>query len=165
MKASYLYELAEQIGLALRANQHILVVAESCTGGWIAKTLTDVPGSSEWFERGYVTYSNQSKHEMLAVSSMILSSVGAVSELAVKAMAEGALRISHANVALAVSGVAGPGGGTEEKPVGTAWFAWVIEGQTYAEHRLFHGDREAIRQQCVQFSLEKLLSLLQRDIA
>jgi len=127
-----------------------LAVAESCTGGWVAKLMTDIAGSSDWFDRGFVTYSNQAKQEMLGVSEVTLTQEGAVSQPTVEAMVRGVLKHSHADVAVAVSGIAGPGGGTEEKPVGTVWFAWMQKGgQPVSEQHLFAGDREQVRRQAV----------------
>ncbi|MEJ2425336.1 MAG: nicotinamide-nucleotide amidohydrolase family protein, partial [Candidatus Thiodiazotropha sp.] len=112
-----------------------LVVAESCTGGWLAKVLTDLPGSSQWFDRGYVTYSNLAKQEMLGVSAEILERWGAVSEQTVEAMVSGALGKSGADLAVAISGIAGPTGGSAEKPVGTVCFAWMMRGRTPVSER------------------------------
>lgn len=138
-----------------------MVTAESCTGGWIAKCITDIAGSSRWFERGFVTYSNQAKMEMLGVAGSTLKQYGAVSEETVREMAAGALRHSQAQLAVAVSGIAGPGGGTPEKPLGTVWLAWQRQGQT-CQTRLFHfdGGREAVRRQAVQKALEGVLNVL-----
>lgn len=138
----------------------MLTTAESCTGGWIAKVLTDVPGSSRWFERGYVTYSNAAKSELLAVAPRTLDEHGAVSAETVRAMASGALKRSHAQLAVAVSGVAGPDGGSEGKPVGTVWFAFAGPGQaTATEVRRFAGDREAVRRAAVHHALTALLAI------
>lgn len=156
-----LYRLAEEVGAALKSRGLMLATAESCTGGWIAEALTMVPGSSDWFERGFVTYSDASKRELLGVAAETLEKYGAVSEPTVREMAEGALARSHAGVAVAVSGVAGPSGGTPRKPVGTVCFAWAIGGApARAETRRFPGDREAVRRQSVEHALEGLLSLL-----
>ncbi|MGH8267384.1 MAG: CinA family protein, partial [Steroidobacteraceae bacterium] len=119
---SQLYELAARAGQKLRAAERRIVTAESCTAGWVAKALTDVPGSSQWFECGYVTYSDAAKVRDLGVAARTLADFGAVSEQTVREMAEGALRASRASVAVAVSGIAGPEGGTPDKPVGTVWF-------------------------------------------
>lgn len=138
----------------------MLTTAESCTGGWIAKVLTDVPGSSRWFERGYVAYSNAAKSELLAVAPRTLDEHGAVSAETVRAMASGALKRSHAQLAVAVSGVAGPDGGSEGKPVGTVWFAFAGPGQaTATEVRRFAGDREAVRRAAVHHALTALLAI------
>jgi len=153
-----LYSLSEHIGALLVAKGHKLATAESCTGGWIAKCLTDVPGSSEWFERGFVTYSNQAKQEMLGVKDATLIAEGAVSEATVAEMVVGALRHSAAQCALAVSGIAGPGGGTAEKPVGLVWFAWKrVDGPCRCRWHIFEGDREAVRVQAVQTALQGVL--------
>jgi nicotinamide-nucleotide amidase len=158
-----LYELASRVAVKLRAAERRLVTAESCTGGWVAKALTDIPGSSRWFECGYVTYSNTAKTRDLGVSPATLESFGAVSEQTVREMAEGALRVTGANVALAVSGIAGPDGGTSGKPVGTVWFCAAARQGTamdvIAEERLFSGDREFVRSRSVQHALRLILRL------
>ena len=142
-----LYRLAEKVGAALKSRRLMLATAESCTGGWIAEAVTMVPGSSEWFERGFVTYTYISKREMLGVKEATLDKHGAVSEEVVREMVEGALARSHAQVAVAVSGVAGPAGGTPDKPVGTVCFAWGMkDGKPRSETKRFPGDREAVRQ-------------------
>ncbi|MCU7906882.1 MAG: nicotinamide-nucleotide amidase [Candidatus Thiodiazotropha sp. (ex Epidulcina cf. delphinae)] len=138
-----------------------LVAAESCTGGWLAKVLTDLPGSSEWFDRGFVTYSNQAKQTMLGVTSRTLQRYGAVSEATVAEMTQGALRESGADVAVAISGVAGPGGGSEEKPVGTVCFAWQIkEREVIVGREWFGGDRKQVRRQAVVHALKQLERIL-----
>jgi nicotinamide-nucleotide amidase len=138
-----------------------LTVAESCTGGWLAKVITDLPGSSAWFECGYVTYSNRSKQSMLGVTEETLNAHGAVSETTVSEMTQGALKQSCADIALAVSGIAGPDGGSEEKPVGTVCFAWQRQGEAANVSReRFSGDREAVRLQSVRYLLTKLKALL-----
>ena len=158
-----LYRLAEEVGAALKSRGVMLVTAESCTGGWVSEAITMVPGSSEWFERGFVTYTHISKREMLGVTADTLASYGAVSEQTVREMVTGALARSHAQVALAVSGVAGPGGGTPEKPVGTVCFAWgVKDGTPGSETRHFAGDREAVRRLSVEHVLRGVLTLLAR---
>ena len=160
---SELYELAARVGHKLRAAERRVVTAESCTGGWVAKALTDIPGSSQWFECGYVTYSNAAKVRDLGVSAATLESFGAVSEQAVREMAEGALRVAHASVALALSGIAGPDGGTPEKPVGTVWFCAVARAgasaDIIAEEKLFGGDRAFVRSRSVQHALRLILRL------
>lgn len=154
-------ELVTDIGTALVAQGRMLTTAESCTGGWLARDLTAVPGSSRWFERGFVTYTNRAKVEMLGVRAATLDQHGAVSEAVVREMAEGALRHSHAQLAVAISGIAGPGGGSEEKPVGTVWLAWAVSGSaSLARHQLFSGDREAVRAQAVELALLQLRDLL-----
>ena len=153
--------LAERLGRRLEAAGLTLVTAESCTGGWIAKVITDIAGSSAWFDRGYLTYSNRAKEEMLGVSAQTLSQFGAVSEATVREMAGGALERSGADLAVAVSGIAGPGGGTPEKPLGTVWFAWADrERPVAAVERCFVGDREAVRRQAVEHALLGLLETL-----
>ncbi len=153
--------LATQVGWALKSHDLMLTTAESCTGGGVAQALTDIAGSSAWFERGFVTYSNIAKVEMLGVRQSTLDMHGAVSEATVREMATGALTHSHAHISLAVSGVAGPGGGTAEKPVGTVWFAWALrDGAVYAQRHHLHGDRAAVREQSVQIALQGVLDLL-----
>ena len=158
-----LYELAERVGLKLRAAGRHLATAESCTGGWVAKTLTDVPGSSQWFECGFVTYSNAAKVRDLGVSAGTLASFGAVSEQTVREMAEGALRISGASVALAVTGIAGPDGAVAGKPVGTVWFCAAARAghavDIIAEEQRFDGDRAAVRSHAVLHALRLVLRL------
>ncbi len=150
--------LAERLGERLLSTGGIAATAESCTGGWIAKVLTDIAGSSVWFDRGLVTYSNAAKQELLDVSEQTLADHGAVSEAVVRQMAEGALARSAASLTVAVSGVAGPGGGSADKPVGTVWFAWAVNARpTRSERRVFAGDREAVRRQSVRHALEGLL--------
>lgn len=156
-----LFELAERVGRALKARGAWLVTAESCTGGWVSKILTDVPGSSGWVERGFVTYTNIAKQEMLGVREETLREHGAVSEATVREMAAGALVHSHADVSLAISGIAGPGGATPYKPVGTVWLAWAArDGGVRSRHALYTGDREAVRRQAVTAALEGILELL-----
>ncbi len=150
-----LYELASRVGAHLKARGLMAVSAESCTGGWVAKVLTDVAGSSAWFERGFVTYSNAAKTELLGVSPQTLARFGAVSEQTVREMAEGALRHSQAQLAVAISGIAGPAGGTPGRPVGTVWLAWARRGASprCERHRLC-GDREAVRRGAVILALD-----------
>ncbi len=156
-----LYSLAEEVGAALKSRKLMLATAESCTGGWIAEAVTMVPGSSEWFERGFVTYTYISKREMLDVKEATLGRHGAVAEEVVLEMAEGAIARSHAQVAVAVSGVAGPSGGTPEKPVGTVCFAWAVKGRApRSETRRFSGDREAVRRQSVEHALKGVLAAI-----
>ncbi len=149
-----------QISLRLLARRHLLATAESCTGGMIAAACTDLSGSSQWFERGFVTYSNEAKAEMLAVPPGLIEEHGAVSESVARAMADGALAHSRAQVSLAVTGIAGPTGGTEAKPVGTVWFAWCVGGETHSEMQHFAGDRAAVRTATLRYALKRLLSLL-----
>ena len=137
-----------------------LATAESCTGGWIAKCCTDQPGSSAWFERGFVTYSDAAKHDALGVDAQVLQFAGAVSEAVARQMASGALTHSAADAALAVTGIAGPDGGSEEKPVGTVWFAWDVAGTVESECVVFAGDRDAVRRQAVAHALDRLAARL-----
>ena len=161
MSDPILYQLAEKVGSALKARKLMLATAESCTGGWVAEVVTMVPGSSEWFERGFVTYTYISKREMLGVKGATLEKYGAVAEEVVREMAAGALARSHAQVVVAVSGVAGPGGGTPEKPVGTVCFAWGMkDGKPRSETKRFPGDREAVRRASVEHALKGVLALL-----
>ncbi|MFV1998075.1 MAG: CinA family protein [Acidiferrobacterales bacterium] len=147
-------QLATQIGNELKSRNLMLATAESCTGGWVGQVVTSVPGSSHWYDRGFITYSNGAKRELLGVSTGVLARFGAVSEQTARAMAEGALAHSRADVSLAITGIAGPGGGTEEKPVGTVWFAWVgKDRETRTERRQFDGDRSAVRRQAVEAAL------------
>jgi nicotinamide-nucleotide amidase len=156
-----LERLSFLIGEALLARKLMLACAESCTGGWVAEAVTATAGSSSWFERGFVTYSNAAKQELLGVKADTLRQHGAVSETVVAEMAAGALRRSHAQVALAISGVAGPTGGSPDKPVGTVCFAWVLRGEApTAETRCFAGDRETVRRQSVVHALQGLLDRL-----
>lgn len=139
-----------------------LVSAESCTGGWIAKLLTDIAGSSAIFDRGFVTYSNQAKHEMLGVANETLNNYGAVSEQVVKQMVEGALNHSQADIAVSVSGIAGPDGGTVDKPVGMVCFAWMQRGSAaFANTVFFEGDRDLVRRQSVKYSLHGVIKLIE----
>jgi len=159
---SQLYELARRSGEALKRKGLLLATAESCTGGWVAEAVTMVPGSSEWFERGFVTYTNVAKQEMLGVRIETLQRYGAVSEQTVQEMVAGALAHSHAQVALAVSGVAGPSGGTPSKPVGTVCLAWGVRDSTsLAITQHFAGDREEVRRLSVVRAFEGLLGLLE----
>ena len=156
-----LYKLAEQVGSELKRRNLMLVTAESCTGGWIAEAVTMVPGSSDWFERGFVAYTYISKREVLGVKEDTLEKHGAVSEQVVREMAQGALAHSHAQVAVAVSGIAGPAGGIPGKPVGTVCFAWSSkEGAPHSETKLCSGDRESVRRQSVEHALRGVLALL-----
>ncbi|MFO1264020.1 MAG: CinA family protein [Rhodoferax sp.] len=138
-----------------------LVTAESCTGGLIAATCTDLAGSSEWFERGFVTYSNAAKTELLGVDAALIAGHGAVSEPVVRAMAQGALAHSHAQIAVAVTGIAGPGGGSADKPVGTVWLGWATAAGVTTTLRHFAGDRAAVREATARHALQQLVHLLQ----
>ncbi len=156
-----LTDLAAQLGEVLDRQGRILTTAESCTGGWIAKVITDVPGSSGWFEHGFVSYSNAAKQELLGVTPATLEQHGAVSAETVAEMAQGALRHSRADLAVAVSGVAGPDGGSLDKPVGTVWLAWVVrDGSVRTQRQVFPGDRKAVRRQTVIMALKGLLDVL-----
>ncbi|MBI6547607.1 nicotinamide-nucleotide amidase [Xenorhabdus lircayensis] len=161
MDEKILNQLSIELGKRLKQKKLSVTCAESCTGGWIAKMITDIVGSSAYFNRGFVTYSNDAKHEMLGVSLASLAQFGAVSEQVVKEMAAGALKVAKANFAVAVSGIAGPDGGSEEKPIGTVWFgfAFHVDGsiQTVTYRQYFAGDRNAVRLQAVIFSLKTLL--------
>lgn len=149
--------LVAEIGGALSARGEWLVTAESCTGGGLAQLLTSVPGSSSWFERGYVTYSNRSKTEMLGVPAELIATHGAVSEEVARAMAEGAITSSGADHAVAITGIAGPAGGSPEKPVGMVWIAWSARGgDTRATRHRFPGNREQIRDASVRAALAGL---------
>lgn len=150
--------LASALGEHLFRRHWQLAVAESCTGGWLAKVLTDIPGSSQWFDRGFVTYSNAAKQDMLAVPAATLTRHGAVSEPTVCAMAEGAIRASRAEIAVAITGIAGPGGGSLDKPVGTVWFAWSLRGgAVISQLHHFTGDRRAVRYLSVLTALQGLV--------
>jgi len=159
-----LKRLSETVGERLSRRGWMLTTAESCTGGWISEVMTATAGSSAWFDRGFVTYSNSAKQDMLGVSAEMLNRVGAVSEEVVREMVAGALAASKADVALAVSGIAGPAGGSADKPVGTVCFAWGTRGRAAtSQTRLFAGDREAVRRQAVCHALEVVLQHLPAD--
>ncbi len=161
MQEEVLQQLARETGHLLLSRGLKLATAESCTGGWIAKVVTDIPGSSQWFERGYVTYTNEAKMELLEVERALFVAHGAVSLPVVMEMATGALRHSHADVAVAVSGIAGPGGGSAQKPVGTVCFGWARgEHFRWADRRHFEGDREAVRRQAVIRALNGVRELI-----
>ena len=152
--------LVQQVADRLLKHRQKVCTAESCTGGLIAKTFTDLAGSSDWFERGFVTYSNQAKNEMLAVPLSVIEDYGAVSEAVATAMASGALRHSRADFSVAVTGVAGPGGGSDEKPVGTVWIALASAEQLVAKRYQYDGDRQAVRAATLVTALEALLDLV-----
>ena len=159
-----LNDLSQQLANVLLQQQKQLAVAESCTGGWLAKCLTDIAGSSQWFERGFVTYSNLAKEEMLGVLPETLEREGAVSEAVVREMAAGVLRHSAADIAVAISGIAGPGGGVPGKPVGTVCFGLACKGNVLqSDTQYFEGDREAVRRQSVAHALIRLLHVLGHD--
>lgn len=156
--------LAQEVGAALKAHGMMLATAESCTGGWVGEAVTSVAGSSHWYDRGFITYTNASKQEMLGVAETTLAEYGAVSEPTVREMAAGALKHSHAHLALAISGIAGPGGATPDKPVGTVCMAWVARngaGQSQTFH--FQGDRTAVRRQAVLAALQGVLRLIEGE--
>jgi len=156
-------KLAAKVGEALKSHGMMLATAESCTGGGIAQAITEVAGSSVWFERGFVTYSNLSKQQMLGVRESTLSQHGAVSEMTVLEMVAGALQNSAAQAALSVSGIAGPDGGSIEKPVGTVWFAWGFkDGETRAQRYQLSGDRAEVRLQAVRIALEGIVNMLNK---
>lgn len=160
-----LYRLAARVGQSLKRKGVMVATAESCTGGWIGQAITMVPGSSAWFDRGFVTYTNLAKQEMLGVKPASLASRGAVSEQVVREMSRGALARSRARVSVAVSGVAGPGGGSPGKPVGTVCFAWARKGAgVTTETRRFRGDRDEVRRRCVQHALKGLLACLDEEV-
>ena len=153
--------LAESLGRRLKARGELLVTAESCTGGGVAQAVTAIAGSSGWFERGFVTYSNEAKVELLDVRAATLERHGAVSEETAREMALGALAKSRGTLALAITGIAGPGGGSPDKPVGTVCFAWARRGgAAHSETRRFAGDREGVRRQSVERALEGALEAL-----
>jgi nicotinamide-nucleotide amidase len=154
------FPLVEHLAALLLKKGLRLATAESCTGGLIAGACTDLAGSSNWFDRGFVTYSNDAKTEMLGVDAALLKRRGAVSEQVAQAMAQGALTHSHAQVAVAVTGIAGPTGGSRAKPVGTVWFSFAVPGQLLAEQRHFAGDRAAVREATVRHALTRLTELL-----
>jgi len=147
--------------MALLGKQRKVCTAESCTGGLIAKSFTDLAGSSDWFDRGFVTYSNAAKSEMLGVPASVIEDYGAVSEAVANAMANGALRYSEADYAVAVTGVAGPGGGSEEKPVGTVWIAAASAEQIVSKCHRFDGDRQAVREATLLAAIAALLDLVE----
>ena len=152
--------LSASLAKLLLKQQKLLSVAESCTGGWLAKSLTDLAGSSRWFERGFVTYSNAAKREMLGVAAQTLAEHGAVSEAVVREMAGGALQHSAADIAVAISGIAGPGGAAPGKPVGTVCFGVATSSGIQSDTQYFEGDREAVRQQAVGHALQRLIDVL-----
>lgn len=158
MTDDVLLELGVTLGERLKGIGATLTCAESCTGGLIAKAITDISGSSSYFERGYVTYSNEAKHEMLGVTHESLQLYGAVSEAVVNEMAQGALKVAHADFAVSVSGIAGPDGGSVAKPVGTVWFGFAAkDGRAYAIRQYFPGGRLQVRQLAAEFALRVLI--------
>ncbi len=154
--------LVDRLATSLLQHGARVATAESCTGGWIAKTLTDIPGSSEWFEYGFVSYSNKAKTDLLSVDPALIEKHGAVSEAVAVAMAFGATERSGAEFAVAVTGIAGPDGGTADKPVGTVWFAWRCGDSTTTQCKVFEGDRDTVRRQTVTHALLKLAEKVER---
>lgn len=156
-----LLQLASELGAALQARGWMLATAESCTGGWVGQLVTALPGSSAWFERGFITYADNAKIEMLGVPPGMLAMHGAVSEETASAMAVGALKNSHAQAALAISGIAGPGGGTQHKPVGLVCYGWALtDGTLMSSTCRLDGDRDEIRSRAVAAALRGLIDLL-----
>ncbi len=156
--------IAEQVGAALKSRGLMLASAESCTGGWVGEAVTSVAGSSHWYDRGFITYTNESKQEMLGVSAKTLSEFGAVSEQTVREMAAGALKHSRAHITLAISGIAGPGGGTPNKPVGTVCMAWATRsGAGLSKTLHFQGDRAEVRRQAVVAALQGVMRMIEGE--
>ena len=155
-------ELCAALAQALQARGWMMATAESCTGGLIAAQCTELAGSSLWFERGFVSYSNVAKTELIGVPAALIAAHGAVSEPVARAMAQGALQHAQAQVSVAVTGIAGPAGGSADKPVGTVWLAWCVAGQLSSERCVFGGDRAAVRAATVQHALQGLLTRVQR---
>ena len=161
MNTSSTQDLVSQLASVLLEKRWHLSTAESCTGGLVAATITELAGSSDWFERGYVTYSNSAKSEDIHVSPELIAQHGAVSDQVARAMAIGAKQSSHTDVALSITGIAGPTGGSTQKPVGTVCFAWILANDAiHSETKLFSGNRQEVRQQACEFSLRKLLELV-----
>ncbi len=158
---TFMTTLLKKVSIKLQDNNLSLASAESCTGGWLAKQVTDLAGSSSVFDRGFVTYSNQAKQDMLGVKLATLKAHGAVSEAVAKEMAEGALKYSQADITVSITGVAGPGGGTKDKPVGMVCFGWIKSGgETIVKTVLFSGDRDSVREQAVNFALNGIYDLI-----
>ena len=153
-------KLAAEVGSALKKRGLKLATAESCTGGGLGFWITSISGSSDWYERGFITYSNEAKIELLNVKALTLEKQGAVSEKTASEMALGALHASHANIAVAITGIAGPLGGTSDKPVGTVWIGVAVGNKAYARHYLFKGDRHSVREQTIAETLNLILSAL-----
>ena len=159
-----LERLAADVGFALQSAGLRLVTAESCTGGWVGEAVTAIAGSSDWFDRGFITYSNAAKREVLGVAAATLNQHGAVSEETAREMALGALKHSRAQISVAITGVAGPGGGSADKPVGTVCFAWAKnDAALRSERRLLKGDRTEVRRQSVLIALRGILGLCSQD--
>jgi nicotinamide-nucleotide amidase len=160
--------IVESLGKLLLKKQLFLATSESCTGGWIAQAITSVAGSSKWFDRGFVCYSNEAKHEMLDVPLDLIAKRGAVSEEVAATLAKSTILKSRAQISIAVSGIAGPEGGTAEKPLGTVWFGWGYTNNKHIDivttHKLFHGNREQIRYQAVEFALKQLVHKLSDEV-
>ncbi|MEZ9504531.1 nicotinamide-nucleotide amidase [Vibrio sp. 10N.286.51.B11] len=157
-------DLSEQLGHLLAKHKHVLVTAESCTGGGVASAVTDIAGSSGWFDRAFVTYSNEAKQEMIGVQLKTLMEFGAVSEPVVIEMASGALQHSNGTISVSISGIAGPGGATEDKPVGTVCFAWkALNGWDKVETHVFTGDRSQVRQQATHHALQVIYDYLSME--
>lgn len=163
MTDSVIYSLAERLGVLLSQRSWQLATAESCTGGRIAAAITSVAGSSAWFECGVVSYANSIKQQLLSVDASILEEQGAVSESVVVGMAAGVRELAHANLSVAVSGVAGPGGGSQDKPVGTVWFAWQSPTQIKTSRQFFLGDRNRIQSAATEFALRGLIEMLESE--
>ncbi len=166
--AARIHELAATLGDALRERKLLLATAESCTGGGVAYAVTQIAGSSDWFERGFVTYSNEAKQQVLGVSATELRANGAVSEPVARAMASGALSASRAQIAVAITGIAGPGGGSAHKPVGTVCFGWALQragtrAQLWSATQHFDGDRAAVRTHAIIAALDGLLKVFSDD--
>jgi len=155
--------LAEKVGKALLAKQWMLVVAESCTGGGIAQAITDIAGSSQWFDCGLITYSNESKIRLLHVNQDLIQQHGAVSKEVAEAMAIGALKVSRTQISVATTGIAGPAGATATKPVGTVYFGFATTGHAHTDHKFFSGNRQAIRTQSIIHALSQLLEILKKE--
>lgn len=153
-------QLTRQLAAQLSQNGRKICTAESCTGGLIAKTFTDLAGSSDWFDRGFVTYSNQAKIDMLGVQASTLKKYGAVSKQVAMEMVTGALKFSEAHVSIAVTGIAGPGGGSDNKPVGTVWFGFAVGDHVVTEKKIFAGDRQQIRESSLYYTLNRLNDLV-----
>ena len=157
---SDLNSLAEKVATLLLENNLTISTAESCTGGWVGKEFTGIPGSSKWYGTGFITYSNHAKHNLLNVSKDSLINHGAVSKIVVEEMAERARKISRSDISISISGIAGPTGGTKEKPVGTVCFAYADEKVTKSFEKLFSGDRDDVRKSSVKFILEEIINNL-----
>lgn len=162
MSTTDIFELAQQVGTKLQERGLLLTTAESCTGGWVAQAITEIAGSTGWFDCGFVSYSNASKTEMLDVPAALMAQFGSVSEEVALAMAQGALANSNAHIALSTTGIAGPTGAVPGKPVGTVCFGWALGEQVHSERLVFGGDRQAVRQQTVVHALQGLLRYLEQ---